>query len=133
MDDQHGEKQLYFRDYIQILGRRRWTIILVLVIAFGASIAYDALTTPKYSATAQLQLTPQVSATVQQASNPTALPVVVDVPTAIQVIESTSVQDAVTKQVPGAPAVSVKQVVTTDVVDVTVSSTDAKQAAQAAN
>jgi capsular exopolysaccharide synthesis family protein len=133
MDDQHGEKQLYFRDYVQILGRRRWTIILVLVIAIGGGVAYDALTTPKYSATAQLQLTPQVSATVRQASNPTALPIVVDVPTAVQVIESTSVQDAVDKQVPGASSVSVTQVQLTDVVNVTVSSTDAKQAAQAAN
>ena len=133
MDDQHGEKQLYLRDYVQILWRRRWTIILVLIIAIGGGVAYDALTTPEYSATAQLQLTPQLSATVQQASNPTALPVVVDVPTAIQVIQSISVQDAVTKQVPGASSVSVNQVQLTNVVNVSVSSTSAKLAAQAAN
>jgi len=134
MDDRQGERQLYIRDYARILKRRKWSIILVLVIAIGLAVAYDAVLTPKYTATAQLELTPQVSPTVQQAGNPVSTPApVVDVPTAIQVIQSNSVMEAVTKKLPGAPSVSVKQVVTTNVVNVSVTSTSAKLAADAAN
>jgi succinoglycan biosynthesis transport protein ExoP len=133
MDDRQGAKQLYLRDYAQILNRRKWTIILVLIIAVALGAAYDSVSTKKYTATAQLELTPQVSQIVQQAANPVSVTPLVDVPTAIQVIQSTSVQDAVQKKVPNAPSVTVKQVQLTNVVTVSVTATTAKMAAAAAN
>ncbi|HWD53461.1 MAG TPA: polysaccharide biosynthesis tyrosine autokinase [Acidimicrobiales bacterium] len=133
MDDRQGERQLYMRDYAQILNRRKWSIILILIIAVGLGVGYDSVSTKKYTATAQLQLTPQVSQIVQQAQNPVSITPIVDVPTAIQVIQSTSVQDAVRKTVPNAPSVSVKQVQLTNVVTVSVTATTAKLAAAAAN
>lgn len=133
MDDRQGERQLYLGDYTRILNRRKWSIILVLVIVVALGAAYDAASTKKYTAKAQLQLTPQVSQIVRQAQDPVAIAPIVDVPTAIQVIQSTSVQDAVRKTVPNAPAVSVTQVQLTDVVTVSVTAPSAKVAAAAAN
>ena len=135
MDQRQAEEALAFRDYVQVLWRRRWVIALIVVIAVGASVAYDVVTTPVYQATAQLQLTPQISSALLQATNSSTNSAanVVDVPTAIQVMESNSVSSAVKRQVPHAPGVTVSQVGTTDVVDVSVRSTSAKLAAAAAN
>ena len=133
MDERQGNRQLYLRDYGHILNRRKWTIIIILVVAVGLSVAYVSVSTKKYTAVAQLQLTPQLSQTVQQAQNSAAVAPLVDVPTAIQVIESNSVALAVQKTVPKAPAVSAKQVQLTNVVTVSVTATNARLAVNAAN
>lgn len=133
MDERQGYKQLYLRDYGQIINRRKWTIIIILIVAVGLAYGYVSISTKKYTATAQLQLTPQLSSTVQQAQNSAAIAPVVDVPTAIQVIESNSLMSAVQKTVPNAPPVTAKEVQLTAVVTVSVTATNAKLAANAAN
>ena len=135
MDQQQEAETLTFRDYVQVLWRRRWMIVLTVIVAVGASIGYDAVTTPVYQATAQLQLTPQISAALLQATNSSAGSAAnaVDVPTDIQIMNSSSVSSAVKKRVPRAPGVSASQVGTTNVVDVSVRSTSASLAAVAAN
>jgi succinoglycan biosynthesis transport protein ExoP len=133
MDDRQGTKQLYLRDYGQILNRRKWTIIIILVVAVGLAVTYDSVSTKKYTATAQLELTPQLSQTVQQAVNSQTIAPLVDVPTAIQVIQSNSVELAVQKTVPNAPPVTAKEVLLTAVVTVSVTATSAKLAVDAAN
>ncbi len=133
MDERQGNKQLYLRDYGHILNRRKWTIIIILVVAVGLAVGYVSISTKKYTATAQLQLTPQLSQTVQQAQNSAAVAPLVDVPTAIQVIQSNSVQLAVQKTVPNAPAVTAREVQLTDVVTVSVTATNARLALNAAN
>jgi succinoglycan biosynthesis transport protein ExoP len=133
MDDRQGTKQLYLRDYGQILNRRKWTIIIILVVAVGLAVTYDSVSTKKYTAVAQLQITPQLSQTVQQAQNSAAVSPLIDVPTAIQVIQSNSVALAVQKTVPNAPSVVAKEVQLTAVVTVSVTATTAKLAVKAAN
>ncbi|MGH9095875.1 MAG: Wzz/FepE/Etk N-terminal domain-containing protein, partial [Acidimicrobiales bacterium] len=120
MDERQGYKQLYLRDYGQIFKRRKWTIIILLVVGIGLAYGYVSISTKKYTANAQLQLTPQLSSTVQQAQNSAAIAPVVDVPTAIQVIQSNSLQQAVQKTVPNAPSVTAKEVQLTAVVTVSV-------------
>jgi capsular exopolysaccharide synthesis family protein len=132
MDEQQN-KQLYLRDYGHILNRRKWTIIIILVIAVGLAYGYVSISTKKYTASAQLELTPQLSQTVQQAQNSAAVAPIVDVPTALQVIQSNSVQQAVQKTIPNAPSVTAKEVQLTAVVTVSVTATNAKLAADAAN
>jgi succinoglycan biosynthesis transport protein ExoP len=132
MDEEQGESALAFRDYGQALWRRRWVIVLTIIIAVGASVGYDVKTTRVYQASAQLQLTPQISGALQ-ASGPVSSANAVDVPTDIQILESTTVASAVKKSIPSAPAVSVSQVGTTNVVNVSVRSTSARLAAAAAN
>jgi capsular exopolysaccharide synthesis family protein len=133
MESVEDEDRSSLREYLQVLGRRRWSIILVTVVFLGLAIAYSVVTTPVYQGTANLLLTPQLSSTLLQANGAATPLILVDVPTATQVIESKSVAQYVEKTIPNAPAVSVKQVGTTNVVQVSTQSTNAKLAAQAAN
>jgi succinoglycan biosynthesis transport protein ExoP len=135
MDEHQGESQLSLQNYAQVVWRRRWVIVLTTVVGLGIGIAYSEITTPVYQATAQLELTPQLSSTVQQANNLSSGTATntVDVPTDIQIMESTVVHDAVLKKVPGAPTVAVSEVGTTNVVNVSVRSTSAELATKAAN
>jgi polysaccharide biosynthesis transport protein len=121
------------RDYLQSIRRRQWLIILVILGCVGLSLAYSELTTPVYRSTSNLLLTPQLSSTLLQANNSNVPLITVDVPTSIQVIESTSVQSYVEKKIPNVPPVSVTEIGTTDVVQVSVDSTSPKLAARAAN
>jgi polysaccharide biosynthesis transport protein len=127
------EARTNLRQYLQSIRRRQWLIILVILGCVGLSLAYSLLTTPVYRSTSNLLLTPQLSSTLLQANNSNVPLITVDVPTSIQVIESTSVQSYVEKQIPNVPPVSVTEIGTTDVVQVSVDSTSPKLAAQAAN
>jgi uncharacterized protein involved in exopolysaccharide biosynthesis len=121
------------REYLQSLRRRRWLIILVVLGCVGLSLVYSLLTTPVYRATANLLLTPQLSSTLLQANNSNVPLITVDVPTSIQVIESTSVKSYVEKKIPNVPPATVTEIGTTNVVQVSVDSTSPKLAARAAN
>jgi succinoglycan biosynthesis transport protein ExoP len=135
MDDQQGRNSLTFGDYVRVLWRRRWLIVLTVVVAVGASVGYDFATTPIYQATAQLELTPQISSALLQANNSPAnsTAATVDVPTDIQIMQSSVIATAVRKKVPNAPKVSVAEVGTTNVVNVSARSPNARLAAAAAN
>ena len=111
--------------------RRQWVIILVTVACVGLSLAYSAVTKPVYQATANLLLTPQLSSTLLQANNSNVV-TAVDVPTDIQLVESDPVAQVVREAIPNAPSVSVTEVGTTNVVAVSVQSTNPKLAARAA-
>src|ERR1700733_8814201 len=105
MDELQGGGQLTFRDYVRVLWRRRWLIVLTVIVAVGASVVYDILTTPVYSATSQLELTPQLSSALLQANNASSQSsaAIVDVPTDIQIIQSASVRNAVLRKLPLSP------------------------------
>jgi capsular exopolysaccharide synthesis family protein len=126
------DDQSDLREYVQILWRRRWVVILVTLGFLGLTLAYCFLTTPVYQGTADLLLTPQISTTVLEAGDSNYAGPIVDVPTTTQVIESASVADQVYKTVPNAPPVNVTQVGTTNVVEVSTQSTNAHLAAKAA-
>jgi non-specific protein-tyrosine kinase len=80
-----------------------------------------------------LLLTPQVSSAVIQANNSNLATPAVDVPTDTQIIESDAVHNYVFRSVPNAPPVNVAQIGTTNVVDVSVQSTQPSLAQSAAN
>lgn len=130
-----GGTTLGLRDYLRILRRRKLTVIITVLVFIAASILYDVSKTKEYTATAQLQLTPQISTALLEADNSTLLNGAnpVDVPTDSQIIESQSIANRVKAKVPGAPPATVSQVNTTDVVDVSVTSISPQVAARAAN
>lgn len=128
-------RQLAVSDYLRVLYRRKWLIAATVFLLVGGSLIYSALKEPVYQATAQLELAPQVSAALLQANNPSigSAANLVDVPTDIQVLESTSVFSRVRVRLPNAPRVTVTQVGTTNVLSVSVYSTEPRLAAVAAN
>ena len=125
------------QDYVRILRQRKWWIILFVVLAALASVGYSKLQTPIYTGTAQLLLTPQLSTSIVQATDPNAASSstsnTVDVPTDTQVIESASVKNTVARTIRNPPKVSVAEVGTTNVVTVSANSTKPEVAAAAAN
>jgi polysaccharide biosynthesis transport protein len=128
---------LDLQDYVRILRQRKWVVLLFIVLAVLASIGYCNLQKNQYTGTARLLLTPQLSTTILQATNPNANVTgptdAVDVPTDTQVIESASVLDDVAKTVKNPPNVSVAEIGTTNVVSVSTTSTNPAVAAKAAN
>ncbi len=119
------------RDYVAFLRRRGLIIIVVAAVCVGACLAYCALTTPKYTASATVLLTPTLSPTLIEA-NGAYNTQLVDVPSDIQVIESDSVARVAAKHAQNLPPVKATQVGTTDVVQVSVESTHPAVAAAAA-
>ncbi len=133
MTEQAVPEQSGLREYAQLLWRKKVTIIVVAGICVALSLAYSLLITPTYEATASVLLEPAISQTLIEANYPTGLSPVPDVPDGIQVLESSSVADLVRRSVPNAPSVTATEVGTTDVVQVSVRSTNAALAALAAN
>jgi len=125
------------RDYVRILRQRKWIVVAFAGLAVLASVGYCKLQKPQYTGTVQLLLTPQLSTTILQASNPNAnlsnTIGTVDVPTDTQVMESASVEKSAAESVKNPPKVAVAEVGTTNVVNIATTSTNRVLAARAAN
>ena len=120
-----------FFDSMRVLWRRKLLIILVLLVAVGATLGIDKSRTKQYQSTATLYFLAQGVTGGSGAS--TALSPQ-QLATDVELVQSTPVQNAVTKTlgVPS-PPVSVSLVGTTQIADLTVQSTDPELAAKAAN
>ena len=52
------KEELTFREYIEIINKRRWTVIIVFLLFFSSVAAVTFLMTPEYKATAQVFIDP---------------------------------------------------------------------------
>ncbi|HWF14962.1 MAG TPA: Wzz/FepE/Etk N-terminal domain-containing protein [Acidimicrobiales bacterium] len=126
-------------EYARVLWRRKWVIILTIVIAVGGVLGYCVLATKTYTATSTVLLEPPVSNLIPTGSNQPAAGASVNVQDIIQVIESSSISNIVAKTIPNPPSVSATQVgqatvlITSDIVQLQVSSGNPQTAAAAAN
>jgi uncharacterized protein involved in exopolysaccharide biosynthesis len=123
-------------EYGRVLWDRRWIIIIVFVLGVGGVLGYCVIAGKTYTAEATVLLEPPVSTlfSTQTANNATTA--LVNVQDVIQVMQSSSVSNIVSRTIPNPPSVSVAQVgtlATTDVVTVSASSSSAQTAAAAAN
>src|SRR5579871_3963625 len=92
------------QQYLRVLWRRRWTWLLVTIVAIALALGYSALTKKVYQGTTALELTPQISSTLFLANNSNANPYsTIDIGTALQLLESTSVSNYVAKSIPNPP------------------------------
>jgi uncharacterized protein involved in exopolysaccharide biosynthesis len=121
------------REYALLLWGRKFLVLLVFVVFVGGALAYSAVAKHKYTATAELLLTPTLSPTLLEANGNLSYGSTVDVPSDSQVIESDVVKDLVDKEVPGVATAVVSEVGTTDVVDIAVTENNAVEAAKAAS
>src|SRR5581483_171279 len=93
-------RDLELRDYLQVVRRRKWAIVVTTVLVVLAALAFSYLQKTIYRSTAEVLLQPRASEQLfqldqQQPQNVT--PDTTRVATEIQVMESRSVQDAVTQ------------------------------------
>lgn len=134
MDVQAAGTGFEFRDYLHVLNRRKWIVILVTIVAVGVAIAVSLTTTPRYRATGKLLIAPRLSETL---FSPGSGALGVDprraVATAIEVLQSGAVAREVSDQL-GAPvkilAVGSPE---SDVVAIQAVNTDPGDAAQIVN
>ena len=54
MPDQPGDRTPQFVEYLETLRRRKWTILVVTVLAVGAALAFSKSQTPIYDASAKV-------------------------------------------------------------------------------
>src|SRR4051812_49001370 len=94
---------LELRDYIQVLRRRKWVIVLATIVAVGSALAISLTQTPTYRGRAELLLQPKSTESLfdpntGQANNSTR-----NVQTQIEVLKSRPVRDAVRQKLGIAP------------------------------
>lgn len=116
------------RDYLAVLRRKKWMILLAALIVGGTALALSLAQSPVYEAKARLLLEPTQS--VFDASG-TARPV--DVKTEIERLQSAPVQQAVRDKVGTAPKVTAIQVGQTQVMELTTHASEPGRAATIAN
>jgi succinoglycan biosynthesis transport protein ExoP len=117
-------------DYARALWRRKFTILLVVVIAVAATVAVDTVRTKKYQGTANLLFISQSRTTT---GSVTALSAT-DIATDIGLVQGATVKALVAKKLKTAPpAVAVAEQGATEIATITVTSTDPVFAAKAAN
>jgi uncharacterized protein involved in exopolysaccharide biosynthesis len=133
MTPSDDSEQVGLREYVLQLWARKWVIALVFVLAVGGTLGYCVISTAKYSGTSELLLTPTLSPTLLEANGAFTQNQLVDVPSDSQVISSAVLRGIVSQSIPDAPKATVTQIGTTDVVQISTTSTEAATAAAAAN
>jgi uncharacterized protein involved in exopolysaccharide biosynthesis len=90
--------QFEFRDYFDVVRRRKWTIIGAILIVFVTGVMLSVREQKIYRATAEVLVSTPAST-----ANPLIKP---DLPTEIRLLEGAGVHSLAEKQVPGVGAVS---------------------------
>jgi len=120
-------------EYARMLWHRRLTVVIVMVVCVGLTLAYSSLAPTTYEATTSVLIEPALSNTLLEANFPTGTGLVADVPDSMALLTSPAVADAVRQQIPDAPAAQVSEVGTTDVVKITTKAKSPSLAAATAN
>jgi polysaccharide biosynthesis transport protein len=120
-------------DYFRVIWKRRWSVLIIILAILGICLVYCALTPRTYQATTDLLISQPLPQTLLEANNSTTPQVTIDVPTNIQVIESSDVKEIVARTIPNPPSVTATEIGLTDVVKVSCESSNAILAARAAN
>ena len=122
-----------FADYLRVLLRRKFLILICVVVAVAGAIGIDLVRQKQYTSTAQLQFLAQGAA----GSSGTGANAILDpqaIATDLQVLQSSQVKAQAAKILKVAPpAVSLSQIGTSAVAAVSVSSSSSASAAKAAN
>jgi succinoglycan biosynthesis transport protein ExoP len=131
--DDQVSSELELRDYLRVLNRRKWTVVVATAVVLGSALAASFLQTPVYQGTAEVLFQPRSTESLfnpntGQRSDPTRA-----IQTEIEVLKSGPVEAEVLRKLGRAPAISAGAVGQTDVIRVRARSTDPEQAALVAN
>lgn len=116
--------------YLRVLRRRKWTILLVALLATAGALGFAESETPVYQSSAQILLEASPAAQVIGGSAGAAAPNPQD---QIAVLEGPGVAALVDKALGSAPTISASTLSGTDLIQITASSTSAPEAARVAN
>lgn len=131
VNPEEGGTELELRDYLRVLRRRLWVVVLAGIVAVGASVALSSVQTPMYAATTELLL--KRDPVVFDPSIFIRIDPRRELATELRVVQSRPVRDLVVERIGPAPGVSAQPVGDTDVIRLQVTSPDPDKAAEAAN
>lgn len=121
------------RDYIEVIRRRRGTILLVVLLLTVPTVTLSVLETPVYAGQAELLLLPRNSERIFDVNTGVGPDPARQVQNEIRIITSEPVRAAVRERIGDAPKVSAQADAQTDIIRVTARSTDPERAAESAN
>ena len=128
------DDELDLQHYLDVVRRRKWTIIVVAAIVAAVALGLSLSQTPRYRATAEVLLQGDDAEQRLGATGPADPRVNASrVDTEIGVIESNLVRRAVEEDLGREPDVSVSAVGETDIVEISATSTDPEEATREAN
>lgn len=128
------DDELDLHHYLDVVRRRRWTIIVVTALVAAIALALSVSQTPRYRATAEVLLQGDDAEQRLGAAGPADPRVNASrVDTEIGVIESNLVRRAVQENLGREPDVSVSAVGETDIVEISATSTEPEEASREAN
>jgi polysaccharide biosynthesis transport protein len=107
----HGVDELHLRQHLQVLKRRRLTILVVVTLVVVTALAWSLLQTAQYRSTAEVLLANSLTETIFAPDSADGRSTSVDrsrVQTEIEVMQSRSVRDAVAAELGYTPKVSIK-------------------------
>ncbi|HEX7168296.1 MAG TPA: polysaccharide biosynthesis tyrosine autokinase [Acidimicrobiales bacterium] len=125
--------ELELRDYLRVLRRRKWTVLLTVVLVVAAALAVSFVQTPVYRASAELLLQPRSTESIFDPSVVRTFAEGKQAPTEIRVVKSDPVRAIVREQIGNAPAISASNPAETDFIIVSAEHADPERAAEIAN
>ncbi len=133
MLDEQPNEELELRDYLLVLRRRRAIVAVTVAVTVGMALLVSFIQTPVYSAAARMRIQPRPGLSPFDSPNQQGNESAQFVATEIEVVKGDPVRDEVRRRLGSAPAVTVRPVGNTAVVEVTAASTDPERAAAVAN
>ncbi len=122
--------QLDLREYLHVLWRNKWIVLLATVVMVGSAYGVSARQPEVYKATARFRIVPLVNPVAAEAPKGSGA----SVATEVEVLRSAPVLDLVRERLGGeAPPVSTQAVTGTEFVEVTAESGDPESAAAIPN
>ncbi len=137
MSQIENQSEVDLRHYLRILRRRKWLVILAVVVVVGIALAVSLRETPTYQSSAQVMvqsssyLPPSVFSQSQAANLGIVDPA--QIQSEMRIITSTPAREEVRTKLGAAPSVSVSELGQTNIVQITASSADPRRAAEIAN
>ena len=133
MLNQETASELELRDYLAVLKHRKLIVLLTVAVVVGLALLYSYVQEPVYAASSRLLLQNKQSESPFDPGTGGYIDPARALSTNIEVLKGQLVATEVRNRIGTAPGVSASPVGQTDVVQVTVLSTDPKRAAAAAN
>ncbi len=128
-----SETALGFRDYLRIVVRRRYTILLVVFLVVGPVVTYSLLKAPVYAAKSRVLLQVVTRESLVNSSSGTPTDPARTLQTQLEVFAGEPLRSAVRTKLGSTPPISAKGVGETDVIEITAHDLGAKRAATIAD
>lgn len=133
MQDEDGPREIDVRGYLRVLRRRKWVILVGLVVVAGISVLMAVTQAPLYSASAEVLVAPPASALTVDPQNAEFRDRGRTIQNEIEFIGSDAMADAVAEQLGDAATITVDAVEGADVLSFSTTDGDAARAAEIAN